>query len=91
MKLLVLFVSIITAAVTWLPLVSGQTFSTGSDGSYGAIDAGPSDGPIDMGVKATEGIFRCTTVRVRPGSVLRFKRNPLNTPGLPPGEGRDFH
>ena len=54
-----------------------QTFTSGSDGSYGPIDTGATTLTLDV---PPDGIFHCTTIDVRNGGILRFQRNDLNTP-----------
>ncbi len=56
--------------------VLGQGFSTGSDGSDGALDVTAN---TTLALPA-DGIFHFTTVRVAPGVTLSFSRNALNTP-----------
>jgi len=55
---------------------SSQTFSSGSDGSYGAINI-TSDTTLTTPV---DGIFNATTIFVASNAVLTFTRNQLNTP-----------
>ncbi len=54
----------------------GAAFDSGSDGSYGAIDVTNSI-TLDM---PSNGVFHCTTIRVRNGKSLSFRPNALNTP-----------
>ncbi len=56
---------------------TGQAaFTSGSDGSYGAINV-TADTTLDV---PPNGIFNCTTITVTAGRTLRFRRNALNTP-----------
>ena len=59
-----------------LPKGHCQGFSSGSDGSYGAINVTVT---TNLSMPAN-GIFNCTTITVASGSTLGFLRNPLNTP-----------
>lgn len=66
-------------AVIWtvaLPQAQAQGFSSGSDGSYGAMNI-TSNTTLAL---PADGIFRCTTITVASGATLKFTRNPLNTP-----------
>lgn len=66
------------AALIWtvaLPQAQAQGFSSGSDGSYGAMNI-TSNTTLAL---PADGIFRCTTITVTQGVTLRFTRNPLNT------------
>ncbi len=58
-----------------LPAVS-QTFDSGSDGSYGAMNI-TSNTTLNV---PSDGIFKCTTIFITNGATLKFNRNPLNTP-----------
>src|SRR5262249_23244796 len=58
------------------PLLFGQAFNSGSDGSYGPLLV-TSNTVLDL---PTNGIFNCTTITVQNGATLSFRRNPLNTP-----------
>src|SRR5438445_1901173 len=53
-----------------------QSFSSGSDGSYGAMNI-TNFTTLDL---PTNGIFNCTTITVAGGATLRFNLNALNTP-----------
>ena len=55
---------------------TAQSFSSGSDGSYGPLNI-TSNTSLEM---PESGIFNCTTISVAQGFTLTFKRNPLNTP-----------
>lgn len=59
-----------------LTMAWAQSFSSGSDGSYGALNI-THDTTLDI---PPSGIFNCTTISVAPGSTLTFNRNLLNTP-----------
>ncbi len=64
----------------WLALVPAlwaQAFNSGSDGSFGPINANTGDVTIDL---PPDGVIHATTVTVNSGRTLRFKRNALNTP-----------
>ena len=56
---------------------SAQPFTSGSDGTYGAISVTSGTTNIDI---PPNGVFNCTTINVANGATLRFNRNPLNTP-----------
>jgi hypothetical protein len=56
--------------------VSAQTFSSGSNGSYGAMNI-TKDTVLQM---PPDGVFHCTTITVAPGARLYFVPNALNTP-----------
>lgn len=52
-------------------------FSSGSDGSYGAIDVLTGTVTLEM---PPDGIFNCTTITVAAQATLKFNRNARNTP-----------
>lgn len=54
----------------------GQGFSSGSNGSYGAINI-TENTTLDM---PPDGIFHCTTITVADNRTLSFRKNPNNTP-----------
>jgi hypothetical protein len=56
--------------------VDAQTFSSGSNGSYGPMNI-TKDTQLQL---PPDGIFHCTTITVAAGATLWFKRNDLNTP-----------
>lgn len=53
-----------------------QTFSSGSDGSYGPMNI-TANTTLDL---PADGVFHCTTITIASGVTLTFNRNPLNTP-----------
>lgn len=57
-------------------LVHAQNFTSGSDGSYGAMNITTN---TTLALPA-DGIFHCTTITVAQGATLTFTRNALNTP-----------
>ena len=57
-------------------LLHGQSFSSGSDGSYGPMNI-TANTTLTM---PSNGVFNCTTINIGPGATLRFTSNPLNTP-----------
>src|SRR5216683_682039 len=58
------------------PTLLAQAFNSGSDGTYGAIDV-TNDMTLNI---PSNGVFNCTTIRVREGQSLSFLTNALNTP-----------
>ena len=56
--------------------VSPAQFTSGSNGSYGALDI-TTNTTLPM---PDDGIFHCTTISVAPGSTLSFAPNARNTP-----------
>jgi hypothetical protein len=60
----------------WASGAAGQAFTSGSNGSYGALDV-QANQTLNL---PADGIFHCTTIQVAAGATLRFNRNPLNTP-----------
>ncbi len=57
--------------------LTAQTFSSGSDGSFGAIDVTSGSMAIDL---PPDGIIHATSVNIAFGATLFFNRNELNTP-----------
>lgn len=55
---------------------SAELFTSGSDGSYGAMTI-TANTTLDL---PPDGIFHCTTINVAAGTTLQFNRNALNTP-----------
>src|SRR4051794_21507101 len=55
---------------------SPQAFSSGSDGSYGAMNI-VSNTTLPL---PPDGRFNCSTIQVASGVTLKFTRNALNTP-----------
>lgn len=72
-------VLLFATAIALMPVMpEAQTgFSSGSDGSYGAIDIPAASGTVTLDVP-DDGIFHCTTISV--AGTLRFNPNRLNTP-----------
>lgn len=67
----------ITVAICLLGGSSANAqFSSGSDGSYGALNV-TSNLTLDL---PTNGVFHCTTISIEAGATLTFNRNILNTP-----------
>ena len=72
-----------TLLLTIIVLVStswnaqAQSFDSGSDGTYGAINCTSGTCTLDM---PPDGIFRCTTITVSGTATLKFNKNALNTP-----------
>src|SRR5437899_5438143 len=64
------------ASIAAAASLSAQVFSSGSDGSYGALNV-TTNTTLDM---PPNGIFNCTTITVASGATVKFRRNPLNTP-----------
>lgn len=58
-------------------LGGAQSFSSGSNGSFGPINV--TSGVVTLDLPA-DGIFHATTVAVAQGASLKFNRNSLNTP-----------
>lgn len=59
------------------PQLLGQTFNSGSLGSYGPINVTTTDVTLDV---PPDGVFHCTTISVSANRTLRFKANARNTP-----------
>ena len=77
MKTKVALTTIVAAfsfATAWA--LQAQTFSSGSDGSYGPMII-TNNTTLDM---PADGIFHCTTITIASTFNLSFKRNLLNTP-----------
>ncbi|SRR6266568_3545832 len=72
----ILMTLIATLLVVTAGPLSGAPFDSGSDGTYGAIDV-TNNMTLDL---PSNGVFNCTTIRVRSGMTLSFRTNALNTP-----------
>ncbi len=70
---------VLTVALSVMGIVgvsNAQPFSSGSDGSYGAMNI-TNNTVLDL---PPNGIFNCTTINVAPGVTLSFRTNAHNTP-----------
>lgn len=65
------------AALCGIVCADAQTFSSGSNGSFGAINLTTADVTLDL---PPDGIFHCTTINIGSSRTLRFRKNALNTP-----------
>lgn len=68
----------IASGILFAQAVAVAQFSSGSNGSFGAINV-PNGETLVVDLPA-DGILNCTTVTVGFNAVLAFNRNPLNTP-----------
>ena len=76
MKLSHSAIALLAVVLCGSTIVHAQTFQSGSNGSYGALNVTVST-TLDV---PPDGIFHCTTINVVAGHTLRFRRNALNTP-----------
>lgn len=76
MKTIKVILSVSVLAACCLRNAEAQSFSSGSDGSYGSLNITGAT-TLDL---PPDGKFRCTSIFVSPSGTLKFKRNALNTP-----------
>ncbi|MFN0067319.1 MAG: hypothetical protein ACKVYV_06750 [Limisphaerales bacterium] len=67
---------LVALALLAAPRLPAATFSTGSDGSYGALTI-TNNTVLPV---TSNGVFHCTTITIGEGATLSFTPNELNTP-----------
>lgn len=70
--------AVLTAGLLFAQAAAIAQFDSGSDETFGAINI-PNNETLTIPLP-TDGVLHCTTVTVGFNSVLRFTKNPLNTP-----------